>query len=222
MDTPVLIINVKTYAEATGIRAAEVAKACCNVKNKTNKSIALCMQAADIKEIADENCIPVLAQHIDNIEPGSHTGFTLPEDVKAAGAIGTLLNHSEHRLEKDIISPSIDRAKETGLLVVLCAKDADEAKELAILNPEFIAVEPPELIGGDISVSTAQPELIKQSVENIKSINPEIKILVGAGVKNSNDVKTAIELGAEGVLVASGVVKAESPEKAIEDLVSAL
>lgn len=215
------MINVKTYEEASGSHAADLARACSEVNKKTGKSIALCLQAADIREADDEYEVPILAQHIDDVTPGSHTGYILAEDIKQAGAIGTLLNHSEHRLEKDLIRTTIDRAKETKLIVVLCAKDAGEAKELAEYNPEFIAVEPPELIGGDVSVTT-RPELIKDSVEKIHSVNKDIKVLVGAGVKTAEDVKKALELGADGVLVASGVVKSDNWFKVVEDFVSVL
>jgi len=221
MDSPILIINVKTYEEASGEHAVELAQACKKIQDSTNKNIALSVQAADIHQVKEIG-IPVLAQHIDNITPGSHTGFILAEDVKQAGAQGTLLNHSEHRLERNILEESIKRARENDLTVVLCAKDADEAKDLASLNPDFIAVEPPELIGGDISVSTANPELIKDSVNKIKDVNSNIRVLVGAGVKNANDVKIAKELGADGVLVASGVVKSYNWIEVIEDLVKEL
>ena len=107
-----------------------------------------------------------------------------------------------------------------GFPICACAADVDEAKELAKLGPTYIAVEPPELIGGDISVTTADPDIIKSTVDAVKSVNENIRVLCGAGVKNGNDVKMALSLGAEGVLLASGVTKAEDPSEILNDLVS--
>ena len=96
------------------------------------------------------------------------------------------------------------------------------SKAAAQLVPDFVAVEPPELIGGDISVSKAQPELVKDSVEAVKAVSPDVKVLCGAGVKNGEDVKSALELGAKGVLLASGVVKAKDAEAVMRDLIKGL
>ena len=98
----------------------------------------------------------------------------------------------------------------------------DEARALAALNPTMIAVEPPELIGGDISVTSADPEIISATVAAVKEVNPNVRVLCGAGVKNGADVAAAIELGAEGVLLASGVTKASDPGYVLLDLVSGL
>ena len=85
------------------------------------------------------------------------------------------------------------------------------------VKPDFIAVEPPDLIGGDVSVSTAKPELISDSVKAVHAV-ASIPVITGAGIKNSADARKALELGTEGVFVASGIVKAQNPEKAIDEL----
>jgi triosephosphate isomerase (TIM) len=222
MKTPIIIVNFKTYNESTAENSMNLAEICNKLAKQTNTSIAIAVQTAEINKIFENVSIPVLSQHIDAITPGRNTGFILPESVKNAGAVATLLNHSEHRLEFQTLKQSIEKAKQANLEVVACAKDAEDAKKIASLNPEFIAVEPPELIGGDISVSTAKPEVIEQSVKAIKSVNPNIKVLCGAGVKNADDVKKAISLGSEGILVASGIVKAENQEQALKDLINGL
>jgi triosephosphate isomerase len=222
LKTPVIIINFKTYRSATGERALKLAKICEKVANEAKASIAVAVQASDIYRVSQEVSIPVLAEHIDDAEYGSHTGRILAEDVKENGAAGTLLNHSERRLRIDILEKSIERAKEAGLVVVACANDADTGKAISAYDVDFIAVEPPELIGGDISVSSAEPELITESVEKICGKQKCSKVLVGAGVKSGEDVRTALKLGAAGVLVASGITKADDPEKALKELVSGL
>ncbi len=158
------------------------------------------------------------AQHIDPIKPGSSTGWTLPEAVKSAGAVGTLINHSEHRLILADIDTCIIRAKDLGLETLVCTNNVATSKAVSTFSPSMIAIEPPELIGGDISVTTADPGIVSNTVKAVQSINKTVKILCGAGVKNGKDVAKAIELGADGVLLASGVVKAKNKEEVLRDL----
>jgi triosephosphate isomerase len=218
MNLPAIIVNFKTYQSAVGENALKLAKIHDSVAQKTNVSFAVCVQAADIYHIAQNVSIPVFAQHIDPVEYGSNTGHILPEAIKEAGAFGTLLNHAEKQIPLDILEKSIKRAKEVGLFTVVCANTPEMGEEIAKFNPDLIAVEPPELIGGDVSVSNAKPEVITKSVELIG----ENKVLVGAGVKTGADTKKAIELGAKGVLLASGVTKASNPEIVLMDLANGL
>jgi len=217
LKTPLIIVNFKTYEQAIGKNALKLAKICEKVA-KEGYEIAVAVQAADIFRISQEVSIPVLAQHIDNVGYGQFTGHILPEAVKEAGAVGTLLNHSEHRLSLDIIREIINKNK--GLEIVCCAPTSEISMEIAKFKPGFVAVEPPALIGGDISVSTAQPELITNTVNKVKEFN--VPVLVGAGVKTREDVKIGLELGAKGILLASGVTKAKDPEKVLRELVSGL
>lgn len=213
-----IITNFKTYESATGKAGLDLAKIHAEVAKETGADIKIAVQAMDLALICQNVGIPVLAQHVDPIGYGSHTGHILPESAKIAGARGSLLNHSEKRLERDILAASIKRAKEVGLLTVVCAKDPEEGASFLEFDPDLIAVEPPELIGGDISVSTAQPEIIENAAKLIGSD----KLLVGAGVKNGEDVRIALKLGAKGVLLASGITKASDPKAVLMDLVGGL
>ncbi|MBU1446265.1 triose-phosphate isomerase [Patescibacteria group bacterium] len=214
MELPVIIVNFKAYESAVGEKAVELAKIHETVSRETGVTFAVCVQAVDLQAVVNAVSIPVFAQHIDPISFGSGTGHVLPEAVKAAGAYGTLLNHAERQIPENVIEESIKRAKELGIATVVCANTPEMGARLAKYNPDFIAVEPPELIGGEISVSTAQPEVVKKAVDLIG----DGKVLVGAGVKNGEDVKIAIELGAVGVLLASGVTKAVDPYSVLKDL----
>lgn len=222
LKTPVIVVNVKTYEEATGRKAVELAKLMDNLAKETGASLAIAVQPTDIMMCVENVSIPVFAEHIDPIKPGSHTGWILPEAVKVAGAVGTLINHSEHRLKIADIDFCVTRAKELDLDHIVCTNNIATSKAVAALSPNFLAVEPPELIGGDISVTTANPEVVSGSVEAVKEIDKNVGVLCGAGVKNGRDVAKAIELGADGVLLASGVVKAKNREKVLRDLISGL
>lgn len=222
LKTPTIVLNVKTYAEATGQKALEIAQLMDKISEELGVSMAIAVQATDISKCVDVVNIPIFAEHIDSILPGSHTGWTLPESVKEAGAIGTLINHSEHRLKLADIDFCVNRAKELNLDHIVCTNNILTSKAAAVLSPNFIAVEPPELIGGNISVTTADPGIVSGSVNVVKDIDKNVKILCGAGVKNGKDVGKAVELGAEGVLLASGIVKANDKEYVIRDLASGL
>ena len=216
---PVLVINFKTYEQGTGKKGLKIAKIADKIAKKEKANIIICVQFTDLYMISKAVKIPVYAQHIDPINYGSNTGWILPESIKKAGAKGTLLNHSEHKIKSKILNDSINRCKEIGLKTLVCANTPKKAREIARLNPNFIAIEPPELIGGDVSVSEAKPQVISKGVNYVKKINPKIPLLVGAGIKTTEDVKKSIELGAKGVLVASGILKAKNPERAIINLI---
>jgi len=220
MKTPILIINMKEYEQSLGEGALEIAKAAKNVLEKHDVGILVAPPPLIFSKVAE--IIPTISQHIDPVESGSHTGAVLAEEIKKMGGVGSLINHSEKRIPIEDIKKAIGLCNKYDLVSIVCAQDSEEAKKLAIYGPDFIAVEPPELIGGDISVSTAKPEVITETVEKVKHTSPQTEVLCGAGVKTAEDVKKALELGAKGVLVASGIVKADDVEGAIEKLVKGM
>jgi len=118
------------------------------------------------------------------------------------------------------LEAAIRRAEEVGLMTMVCSNNPKVSAAVAALSPDYVAVEPPELIGTGIPVSKAKPEVITNTVNLVKKISPKVKVLTGAGISTGEDVKKALELGTVGVLLASGVTRAKDPEKAIRDLVS--
>ncbi len=222
MRTPVIVVNFKAYRESSGERGLALAKVCEEVAQETGKSIVIAPQQVDLSLMVREVDIPVIAQHVDPIGEGSFTGHISPSAVKEIGAVGTLLNHAERGLHPAVIAETVQVCKKVGLEAVVCANDIEMAQVVATFDPDFIAVEPPELIGGDISVTSANPEIVSGTVEKVKEVNPNVVVLCGAGVKNGEDVRKATELGTEGVLLASGVVKAGDPKSALLDLAGGL
>jgi len=210
-----IIINFKTYSEATGQRAVELAKKAEGVSDETNISISVAPQFADIAAVANAVRIPVFAQHIDPIKPGSYTGHVLAESVKEAGATGTVINHSEKQLKLSDINEAISIAGENDLLSVVCANNPNISAAVATLKPDIIAIEPPELIGTGIPVSKAKPEVVTGTINLVREVNSTVTILCGAGITNGEDVSAALNLGTQGVLVASGIVKAKDPYRVL-------
>lgn len=217
IQTPIIIINFKTYLEATGRRAVELAKKAEKVNNETKVLIGVAPQFADIATVAKATKIPVFAQHIDAIKPGSYTGHVLAESVKEAGAVGTLINHSERQLKLSEIDEAVNIAREKELISVVCANNPNISAAVAALNPDVIVIEPPELIGTGIPVSKAKPEVVTNTISLVRKINSKVVILCGAGITNGEDVAAALRLGTQGILVASGVVKAKDPYRVLRE-----
>ncbi|ODS42430.1 MAG: triose-phosphate isomerase [Candidatus Altiarchaeales archaeon IMC4] len=217
---PLIVINFKTYEQATGENALNLARICDAAAKETGVNIIIAPQHADIYRIASEVSIPVFAQHFDNIKYGSNTGHILPESLKAAGAVGSLLNHSENRINLASIEACVKKLESLGMASIVCTNNVATTMAAAALDPDYVAIEPPELIGSGISVSQAQPDIITGSVKVVKKISKEVEVLCGAGVSTADDVKSAMELGAEGVLLASGVVCAKDQDKALRDLIN--
>lgn len=215
---PIIILNLKTYEQATGMKAIGFTRIAQRVYDKTGVSIAIAAQALDLQAMADASETPIFAQHIDPATYGKFTGHILPEAVVDAGCTGTLLNHSERQIPLDVIEAAVKRAKEVDLITIVCADTIDKAKRVALYEPDAVAIEPPELIGSGIPVSKSQPEIVSGAVRAVKTVNPRVRVLCGAGITSGEDASAALDLGADGILVASGVVKASDPYKVLLEL----
>ena len=215
------IINCKNYDEISGGKIIRLAKISQRISKKYKIPIAIAPPHHLISLITKFDVI-VLAQHLDDKKVGSTTRFMIPEIVKRSKINGSLINHSEHRISEKEIRNLIKRLKRLKLKTVLCVKNVNESKKYAKLNPTFIAIEPPELIGTGRAISTEKPQLITKAVDSVKSAKNSTKLLCGAGIVSGEDVARAKQLGSKGILVASGIVKAKNWEKIIEEFSRAL
>ncbi|HJM00610.1 MAG TPA: triose-phosphate isomerase [Nitrosopumilus sp.] len=215
------IINCKNYEEISGEKIIKFVKTAEKIAKKFKIKIAVCPPQHLIGVVANSS-IPIFAQHVDDSKIGSTTGFMIPELLKKSKIKGSLINHSEHRITSQEISKLIKKLKELKMISIVCVKDIAEAKKYAKLNPNYIAIEPPELIGSGRAVSTEKPELISKAVVAVKSAKNNTKLLCGAGIVSGEDVQKASELGSKGILVASGIIKAQSWEKIISEFAKAL
>lgn len=222
MDTPLIVVNFKAYEESDGERGISLARACEQVGEETGVAIIACPTPVMLGHIAHEIASPVWSQHVDAVAPGGKTGHVTAQSVHAAGALGTIINHSERRMRLADIGFVVDSCKALELVTCVCTNTVDVSRAAAAFSPDYVAIEPPELIGGDVSVTTADPGIVSKTVELVEAIDPSVDVLCGAGVKNADDVSKAIELGARGVLLASGVVKSPDPKRTLTDLASAI
>jgi len=221
-EKPIMIVNFKTYSEATARKALDLSRILGDVQRETGVQMVVAPQATDIFSVSQHAKIPVFAQHVDPQPQGAHTGHITPEGVREAGGRGTLLNHSERQLRLAVIEETIQRVRTAGLTSVVCANSAAASAACAALRPDMVAVEPPELIGTGVAVSKAKPEVVTDTIALIRRVNPNVVILCGAGITDARDASSALNLGTQGILVSSGVVKARNPRKKALELARAM
>ncbi len=215
------IINFKNYDEISGLKAIKLAKIAEKISRKYKVRMAIAPPQHVLSEIAKYS-IPVLAQHLDSANVGSTTGFMVPEIIKKSKVQGALINHSEHRIPEKEIKSLVSRLKKLKMISVVCVKNVNEARKYAKLNPTYIAIEPPELIGTGKAVSKERPDVITKSVIAVKQAKNSTKLLCGAGIVSGKDVSKAMQLGANGILVASGIVKARNWNTIVEEFAKAI
>lgn len=212
-----VLVNLKGYP----CDPVEIAEAARDVSEERGVAIAVAPQAAHLSRVA-ETGVETWGQHVSPVEHGSHTGSTLAEAVADAGATGTLLNHSERRLKLADIDAGLDASARVELDTTVCANNPDQVGAVAALGPDAVAVEPPELIGSGTPVSKADPDIVTDAVAAAEAVDDDVSVFCGAGISTGEDLVAARELGAEGVLLASGVAKADDPTVALESLVELL
>ncbi len=214
---PLILLNFKTYKEAAGKRALALAKQIEKVRSK-EYDIVVAPSLLTLKEIADKTSLTVFSQHTDNISLGAHTGRIPAEELKAIGVQGTVLNHSERKIPLEYLKGIVEICKKQQLKTVVCASSLAEVRKVAEFKPDFLAYEPPELIGGEVSVTEAKPDVILKALEIVEEISPKTRLLCGAGVHSKQDLGQALMLGAKGVLIGHAVPKARNSGKFLKEM----
>jgi triosephosphate isomerase len=159
---------------------------------------------------------PIWAQHLDPLPLERGTGFLPIEGGKHLGIEGTFLNHSEHPLTEEELAKTMKMAEKSALTTLIFASTVEAVAKAKTLIPDYIAYEPAELIGGDASVTSAQPKIIPEAVE---AANP-VQLVVGAGIHSGEDIKAALEFGAVGAAVSSAIITAPNPPAVLDEIIS--
>lgn len=218
LGRPLFLLNLKSYSRSVGDAALRLGQLLEREAAQAGVAAAIAPAPSDVARLAGALSIPVLSQHADPFDPGARTGYLVPAALKAAGARGSLVNHSEHRVASGAIGATLRALTRSTLVPVLCAGTTRRAIDLAGHRAPYLAIEPPELIGGRISVASARPELISATVAGVHRRAPRTSVLCGAGIHDRKDIQTALELGAAGVLVASAVANSDDPTAALQEL----
>jgi triosephosphate isomerase len=220
IHTPFFELGPKAFM--FGDTFVDLAKFADELCEKYSVDIIVTPQCVDIPRISTSTRnLFVFAQHMDAIHIGRGVGSILPEALKAAGADGVLLNHVERRLSDKDLMLSMERAKEVGLMTMVCADDQAGAINLAKSSPTIIIVESPEKIGG-LTRNREEVEAIKKINEAVRQINSQILVLHGAGINGPDDVFDVIAAGADGTGSTSGVMKANDPFAMLETMIEAV
>ncbi len=217
-----LIVNFKNYPEVLGEGSVRLALAMKRVSDVVDVELIAAPPSPLLALVASKTKVQVYSQSVSSKAGDKTTGAILPEAVRAAGATGTILNHSESKKPAGELQKLVPRLVSMGMGVCLCAETTQEATSLASLGPKYVAIEPPELIGSGIAVSKAKPELVERTVAAVRKSGYGGRVLCGAGIVSGEDVARAVELGADGVLVASSVVKAADWESKVRELATSL
>lgn len=212
-----ILINFKAYPEGTGRRGLKLAQEIARFKS-ARYLLAVAPQTVDLRMVCQAVKIPVFSQHLDDVSFGPYTGSVLAEGIKEAGAFGTILNHSEKKISLKAIRSSLEICQRLNLTTVVCAPSLRWIKKIVKLNPDYIAYEPKKLIGKNISVTTTNPKVITKAVKIIKKSNPTVKLLCGAGIHSFHDIKAALQLGAEGILISHKIVTTKKPRQILSQL----
>lgn len=218
MNKGPFIINLKNYLEISGQRALLITKKAEKVSQELGVRIIVSPPQVLLGWVSKNTTIEVIAQHVDSNQTGPSTGFSIPEMVRDAGAVGSIINHSEHPVDIIIIADILKRMRSLDLVSIVCVKNFIELKEISKLEPDYIAIEPPELIGTKRSISTEKPTLISESFQYLQSSGIRSKLICGAGINTPEDVRIALDLGSEGILAASSVVKSDKWYEKIYEL----
>ena len=198
----------------------KLAKAVDRICEKYDLDVIMTPQYADIRLLAENTeRIHVYAQHMDALVPGRGLGSVLPESIKAAGAVGVMLNHAEKKLTLDEVRATIARADEVGLATIVCADSVEEITAIAKMSPNLIVAEPTELIGTGVA---SDMNYVRDTIAAVRAINPDIMVLQGAGISGPDDVANVIRAGAQATGCTSGVFKAADPEAAAEEMLYTL
>ncbi len=198
----------------------KVAKGLDKLSKKYKVDVILDVPDTEISNIArNTKRIHVYSQHMDSIPMGKGMGKSLPEGIKAAGAVGVMLNHAERKLTIEEIEKAIKRADEMGLATMVCADSVEEVKAIAKLGPNILVAEPSELIG---TGKPADKEYVDEVIKVIREINPDIKPFPSAGISKGEDCYNIIKAGASASGCSSAIAKAEDPLKLAEEMIAAV
>ncbi|MBR2870853.1 MAG: triose-phosphate isomerase [Clostridia bacterium] len=198
----------------------KIAKGLDKLSKKYGVDVILDVPDTEISNIARHTKrIHVYSQHMDSIPMGKGMGKSLPEGIKAAGAVGVMLNHAERKLTIEEIEKAIKRADEMGLATMVCADSVEEVKAIAKLGPNILVAEPSELIG---TGKPADKEYVDEVIKVIREINPDIKPFPSAGISKGEDCYNIIKAGASASGCSSAIAKAEDPLKLAEEMIAAV
>lgn len=218
LEPPFFEIGPKNYL--FGDQILDLARIADEAAAKYDVRVIFTTPYANIERVAaSAKNLKVFAPHMDDIPVGRGLACVLGESLKAAGAVGVMLNHAERALPLSTLVRTLARARELELMTIVCADSIAEARAVAQLSPDLMITEPAELIG---SGQACDMMYVRQSIDAVMGINPDIGVLVGGGISSGEDVYRTIMAGADATGSSSGIAKAADPGAMVREMLSAL
>jgi len=218
MEPPYFLLNLKTYL--WGDDLLDLLREADDIASGLEVSLMVAPIYVDIRAAADEvENISVLTQHFDPHSPGEGTGAVPAGALQEAGAEGVMLNHAEKKMNLQDLSTALERAEESGLFSLVLTDSASTARAAAVLSPDIILAEPPDLIGTGRS---SDEEYMQQTVKAVEEIDSGIAVMQGGGISSPADVEQAVRSGAAGAGATSAITESDSPLQKLEELLRAL
>ncbi len=216
-----LILNLKNYESLTGVNISATVNVVNEAVRLYGNHFAVVPPVVSLQEVMSlDPLFEVVAPHADGIDGEKTTGSVTPTSLKSLGIHKTMLNHSEHKLDFGQLSLTINKCEQSDIEIILCINNLNDLESYTKLGKiHSVAYEPEELIGGDKSVATEQPEIVMAFIEKLRKLAPESNAVIGAGVRDVVDIKLSLEYGATSVLLASGFALAENKLDYLSDLV---
>ncbi|SFG55675.1 triosephosphate isomerase [Halopelagius inordinatus] len=193
-EPPFFQINYKLYPDTWGEDGLEFAKTAARVADEFGVDFVLSPQTADIRLVARETDLPILAQGMSPHEPGRGLGHILAESLREAGATGVMMNHPERRETAPELETKIRRCREVGLTSVVCVENYEFGKAVLEWDPDWVVFEQPELLGTTTSLNETDPEAVERFSELVAERNPRTNVFLGGGISSVADVEAALEL----------------------------
>ena len=218
LNAPYFWVNFKAYPGTAGGDGLALARTIERVQQETGVRFVLSPQTPDVRMIAEETDLAVMAQRADAVDAGRGMGVILPETVAAAGADALAINHAEYRETLDDIATLIERCRDTGLHSVVSAHGLEAGRAAVTFEPDTIVFEVPADIATDRAITQTHPDRVREFVEMVREVTEHTHVFVGGGISSSDDVAKAFELGADAVGAASAVVGADDPYETLIDL----
>ena len=216
--SPFLIVNPKSYLY--GQKSLELALAADKVAADTGLDIYFTCSYADIRLIRERTKhVIVCAQSLDPLKPGRGMGHVLPESLYEAGARAVFLNHAENTKTVAELNACIKRAKELGMITVVCADSTVEAKAVACMGADIVLAEPTDLIG---TGQVADDSYTTETVKALHEVNPDVLVMIASGVTTAEDCYNVVKLGADGTGATSGILNAPSPAERVREMAEAI
>lgn len=211
-----IFINLKTYPKGTGHEALKFVKDAEQLRDELGVPITILAQAVDLWLITPQTSLPIWAQHVDNIDYGKNTGWTLPQAIIEAGAKGTMINHAAHKLPLADLRSIIEKYQSPNFSILVSSTTPEEAFQLDEERPAYLSYEPSVYIGTKTSVLDVSPALITAMVSKLQS-----PFVIGAGIHTGEHIIKGLQLGAKGFLISSDILLSEDPKTRLREYMMA-